>query len=325
MMIDAAGNQDVICSRCGAANEAGLPACLLCGTPLVSSGVRVAGPPPAMPVGPAPPYGYAPPYAYPPPAPPTSSRGPRSGALLGVGVALLLGLCLLTLVGGGAFAVVNSGRLFAPPSPTPLNPATLIDEATAAGGRLKTLHYLMTGAFPDPQSGSSVPAHITIEGDVALPDSFTMHSAEYGDRVVIGPDIYNRSSQNPAWQHHQATSTDSADVLGNPTALLGFLKYYDPGSVELQDDVVSGTQHLHQVRLEIDTSRLAQGEGPNSAGAALDGTTVQGMVRIDATTHLVDRLTLVIVTPRNGSATITLQLSRYDAPVKITAPGDQGQ
>lgn len=324
-MADAVPASEVICPNCGAPNEAGLPACLLCRTPLPGGAPGAgAAPPSYAPLatpGPAPSvlgysaYGYAS-----SPAPPGPAG--RNGLWLGLGLGLLLGLCLMGLIGGGAFAMLGGGRLFAAATPTPEDPALLLERATAAQGNLKSLHYVLLAEFSDSSSGRQ-PEPVRLEGDVAFPDSYTVRSDVYGDRIVIGQDIYRRRVNGSGWQHSQIGDSPDDSAVMDPTQLLRALRY--ARNAALHADILSGTQRLREVALDVDIQRWAETEGENSAGAALATTEVSAVVRIDAATQRVERLTLLIQADQNAAGTFTLRLSDYDTPVKIMAPGDGGQ
>ena len=53
-------------------------------------------------------------------------------------------------------------------------------------------------------------------------------------------------------------------------------------------------------------AKMAASEGQDSLGAILQGSDVQGTVRIDPATHLITRLVLLIGAPQSGTATLTI-------------------
>src|SRR5690348_16195898 len=196
---------EVYCSRCGAANDAALPSCLLCGTPLsVPHRSRVAAPPglpgpagypPAPPAAsrpPAPPPGYPaqPPSYLPPgyvPHPPPGYVAPanpanipqsyagypppglplphRSGLRIGVALGLLLSVCVITLLSGSALAVIWGGSMAPVSAPAPPDPTLLLDQAADAHAQLKSVHYQLTAEFPGGPTGADTPRQIVMEGD----------------------------------------------------------------------------------------------------------------------------------------------------------------
>ncbi len=352
-MAAAPDDPTVACSYCGAANAAGAPACALCGSPLptrvaapdasappataiyppapspATTVYPPAAPPPATAIYPPPgPAAQAPPGAgYPPPAAPLPARpvrGGRRGLWLGCALGLVAGLCLAGLLGVGTLLVVRQGVLFPTPTATPVDPTALLDSAIALQEQQKAVHYVLTGEF-EGNGNAQTPQNLTIEGDVAPPDSYTMHTSNNGDRVVIGPDVYVKPQGAPAWQRAPGAPPPGTDVLPNPTTLLSFDKYYAPGSVALGRTVISGTEHLQQVRFAVDLQQMAASEGPGSLGQVLLGSQVQGTVLIAESSQQITRMTLLIVTPSSGTATLTLDLSRFGVPVQITPPPGVGQ
>jgi hypothetical protein len=366
---------DIYCPRCGAANDAALPQCLLCGTPLTAPGrgraavppltppapppytlqpeqvayppapAPVPAPPPAVPapgyhVPQAPPYlpaGYVPhpppgyvPRATPPPGPPPPAPSPyagypppgvplphRTGLRIGVALGLLFSVCVITLLSGSALAVIWGGSL-APVIAPPLPDSTLLlDQAADAHARLKSVHYQLTAEFPGTSGGSDMPRQVMMDGDVVFPDSYTMHSTVYGERIVLGDTIYRRAAGSATWQR-VGPDTPDQNAPVSATDLLTVVKYYD--TADPAEDVISGTRRLARVHFTVDTQRMAADEGPDAAVAALAGSDVQATALIDEATRYITRLTLRIVTPDNERGNFTLVLSRFDAPVTIKPP-----
>jgi len=351
---------EVYCPRCGAANDAALPSCLLCGTPLaVPHRSRAATPPvlpgPPVPAGyppappaaarlPAPPPGYPaqppsylppgyvphPPPGYVAPANPANTPPPytgypppgvplphRSGLRIGVALGLLLSVCVITLLSGSALAVIWGGSLAPVIAPAPPDPTLLLDQAADAHAQLKSVHYQLTADFPGVPSGGDTPRQIVMEGDVVFPDSYTMHSSVYGERIVLGDTIYRRAVGSATWQRVGPDDPDQNAPV-SATDLLTVVKYYD--TADPPDEVISGTRRLARVHFTVDTQRMAEDEGPDAAVAALAGSDVQATALIDEATRYITRLTLRIVTQDNARGNFTLLLSHFDAPVTIKPP-----
>ncbi len=317
---------DVICPQCGAANEAGLPACLLCRAPLPGAGAPLAAPAPPGPAAPVytpappPPLTYVPQYGYPPGVGPAQPPAPGRRVWIGLSLALLAGVILATGAGLLLISAFGGVRPAGPGGPAGADdPTLLLERANAAQAGLQSVHYVLQAAFPDQPAHATLPGQITLEGDVVFPDRYTVHSDLFGERIVIGADVYQRPLNGTTWQHSTAGPASADTAIMDPTQFLHALRYYS--SANLQDDVLTGTRRLRQVRLEVDPAGWAQAEGRQSAGAALLGSDVFGVVRLDAQTHQVQRLTLTITTPNSGAGTFTLTLSAPNAPVTIAPPG----
>jgi hypothetical protein len=353
---------EIYCARCGAANDAALPNCLLCGTPLAALGrARVAAPPVPPPYAPrpmqasypptpppayrpaAPPPGYPAPPSYLPPgyvphpppgyvapshpgySPPQYAGYPppgvplrhRSGLRIGVALGLLFSVCVITLLSGSALAVIWGGSLAPAVAPALPDSTLLLDEAADVHAHLKSVHYQLTADFPGAPTGGDTPRQIVMEGDVVFPDSYTMHSSVYGERIVLGETVYRRAVGSATWQR---VGPDDAEQNApvSATDLLTVVKYYD--TVDAPDEVISGTRRLARVHFSVDTQRMAEDEGPDAAVADLAGSDVQATALIDVATRYITRLTLRIVTPDNARGNFTLLLSHFDAPVTIKPP-----
>ncbi|HET7079921.1 MAG TPA: hypothetical protein VFM49_21000 [Chloroflexia bacterium] len=366
---------EIYCPRCGAANDAALPRCLLCGTPLTAPDrARAAVPPVAPPIPPpvyapppvqaayapapvpapppmaappgypalqAPPYlppgyvphpppGYVPP-ATPAPGPPVVAPSPyagypppavplphRSGLRIGVALGLLFSVCVITLLSGSALAVIWGGSMAPVVAPPPPDSTLLLDQAADAHAQLKSVHYQLTAEFPGAAGGGSdLPRQVMMDGDVIFPDSYTMHSTVYGERIVLGDTVYRRAAGSATWQR-VGPDTPDQNAPVSATDLLTVVKYYD--TADPAEEVISGTRRLVRVHFTVDTQRMAADEGPDAAVAALAGSDVQATALIDEATRYITRLTLRIVTPDNARGNFTLILSRFDAPVTIKPP-----
>jgi hypothetical protein len=274
----------------------------------------VPHPPPGY-VAPSSPGNTPPPYAgYPPPGVPLPHR---SGLRIGVALGLLFSVCIITLLSGSALAVIWGGSMAPVSSPSPPDPTLLLDQAADAHAQLKSVHYQLTAEFPGAPTGGDTPRQIVMEGDVVFPDSYTMQSAVYGERIVLGDTIYRRAVGSATWQRVGPDNPDQNAPV-SATDLLTVVKYYD--TADTPDEVISGTRRLARVHFTVDTERMAQDEGPDAAVAALAGSDVQATALIDEATRYITRLTLRIVTPDNAHGNFTLLLSHFDAPVTIKPP-----
>ena len=148
----------VACPGCGALNDPEAAQCLICGAALSPyAGQAAPGGPPAPVVPPA------------PGAAPRRNSGPLIALVLGV-----VGVCLVAVLGLGALALVSGGGVpfLTPPTPTPVDPAQVLDAATAALADVQTMHYDMVVTFSDQPADPSTSPTVTLHlaGDVAFPD-----------------------------------------------------------------------------------------------------------------------------------------------------------
>ncbi len=242
-----------------------------------------------------------------------------------IGLALgLVGLCLVVGLVGSILVLMPAGGLsfLAPPTPTPVDPVQVLDAATTALAGVQTMHYDMNVTFKDlpadPTTAPTVTLHLV--GDVAFPDHYTMHTAEFGDLIVLGEDAYVRSDSQQRWARRLASDASPDLAPTNPTALVRFVKFArDP---ILDSTVISGTQRLHKINFLLNTAQMVAEEGPASTGSVLSGSRVVCNAAIGADDYRVYQLQLDLDLRGNNKATIAATFSNFNAPVTIDAPPD---
>jgi hypothetical protein len=251
---------------------------------------------------------------------PASRRSSAPWIALALG---LVGLCLVAGLGAGVLALLPTGSLpfLAPPTPTPVDPAQVLDAASAALADVRTMHYDMTVTFAD-QPSASAPPTITLRltGDVAFPDRYTMHTNEFGDLIVLGEDAYVRADPQQRWARRLARDASPDLAPTNPTALPRFIKFArDP---ILDSTVVSGTLRLHKINFLLNTAQMVAEEGPASTGSVLSGSRVVCEAYVGADDHRLYRLQLDLELRGNNKAAIGAVFGNFNAPVVIEAPTD---
>jgi hypothetical protein len=254
-----------------------------------------------------------------PGAAPRRSSGPIIALALGV-----VGLCVVAVLGAGALAVLSGGGLpfLAPPTPTPVDPAQVLDAATAALADVQTMHYDMVVTFSDQPTDPSTSPTVTLRlaGDVAFPDRYTMHTSEFGDLIVLGEDAYVRADPQQRWARRLARDASPDLAPTNPTALPRFIRFArDP---ILDSTVVSGTMRLHTINFLLNTAQMVAEEVPASTGSVLSGSRVVCEATVGAEDHRLYRLHLDLELRGNNKAAIQAVFSNYNAPVHIDAPTD---
>jgi hypothetical protein len=236
----------------------------------------------------------------------------------------VVGLCLVAVLGVGVLVLLPGGAIpfLAPPTPTPVDPAQVLDGATARQEDVQTMHYAMVVTFADqPTSASSQPTiTLHLEGDVAFPDRYTMRTDQFGDLIVLGEDAYVRQPSEQRWARRLASDASPALAPTNPTILPHFIHFArDP---ILDGEVVSGTLRLHKINFLLNTAQMVAEEGPASTGSVLSGSRVVCDAYVGVEDHRLYRLLLNLELRGGNKAVIEAAFSNFNSPVTVEAPTD---
>ena len=266
------------------------------------------------------------PYQSPAEAALTTSRSSsRIPFALVVGIALLVIVATLIAValasqGGGAPGLLGG----VPATTTPTDPISLLSTSAAAMKGVRTLHYRTEAGFYAPAGdgsslGSSMPLSMTLDGDVALPDSYTMNTdaAALGQFIVIGENTWNRGSDG-RWQRRSTPQVGLGPV--NPLAIANYMEYYKPGTPERISSETRDGVTLHRVRFEVDTERMAQDAGAQSVQGLMEQSRITADVWIRDADNLLDSISLAVDMSNGTSVILRSFFSDYNKEITIRPP-----
>jgi lipoprotein LprG len=228
----------------------------------------------------------------------------------------LITVASLALVAGGAAACHNT-KAAADTATGPLPAAgDLMNQAGTAMGTVKTVKFAINvdGSVP------GLPLHsadgvLTKAGDAKGSASISELGATIQvDFVIVGQSFYLKALTGG----YQKLPLSTATAIYDPSAILdpkrGISKLLsgatDPKTVGSES--ING-HNAYKVALKLDPAAI-ESLIPG-AGAGTTGT-----VWIDATSHRVDKGVFTLPTTGGKSATVTITLTDYDAPVTISAP-----
>ena len=327
------------CPQCGNDAQPQQKFCAVCGSslqapvtitaPLVAETANSEPSPPISHPAPGGTTGDFTPYQSPAEAALTTSRtSSRVPFVLVVVIALLVIIATLIAVALAATAPQGGG---APGSlagdfstSTPTDPTNLLDKSAEAMKVVRTLHYRSEAGFYAPVGdgsslGSSTPLSMTLDGDVALPDRYTMNTdaAVLGQFIVIGENTWNRSSDG-RWSRRSTAEVGLGPV--NPLAIANYMQYYQPGTpVRISSETKDGVT-LHRIRFDVDTERMAQDAGAQSVQGLMEQSRITADVWIRDGDNLLDSISLA-VDMSNGAGVILHSLfSDYNEEVVIRPP-----
>lgn len=267
----------------------------------------------------------------------TSGRGSRVPLLIAAGIALLVVIGTLVAV---ALAVSGSrntggGSPIAPAaaSQTPqTGAAQLLDLSATAMKKVSTLHYQSQASFYGVDSGSSgvsgsTPVSVTLDGDVALPDRYTMNTdaAPLGQFVVIGESTWNRSNGSRQWVRRATDDVGLGPV--NPLSVANYMEYYKEGTPQ---DISSETKDgvlVRRVRFDVDTGQMAANSKQSSVRSLLLRSRITADAWIRITDNLLDSISLAVDSTDGTGVILRSAFSNYNgatAEIKI-APPDASQ
>ncbi|MEO6457510.1 MAG: hypothetical protein ABIO92_04440 [Chloroflexia bacterium] len=326
------------CPQCGNEAEPQQKFCAVCGSslqpPVTITAPLVADPPNGEPSPTnAPPVGVTTgnfiPYQSSAEAALTTSRtSSRIPFALVVGIALLVIVVTLIAValavtasqGGGA-----PGPLAGSPTTTaPTDSISLLNRSADAMKGVNTLHYRSEAGFYAPAGdgsslGSSTPLSMTIDGDVALPDRYTMNTdaAALGQFIVIGENTWNRNNEGK-WQRRSTAGVGLGPV--NPLAVANYMQYYKPGTPEQISSETKDGVILHRVRFDVDTERMAQDAGEQSVQGLMEQSRITTDVWIRDGDNLLDSISLAVDMSNGTGVILRSFFSNYNEEVVIKPP-----
>ncbi len=258
---------------------------------------------------------------------------------------------MLTLL--AAVAIVIAACSNGPAAtPVPTDPAAILAATTASLHDVKSVHYkvavtgsLNTGGLLGGDSASSGPsgsgssldlAGTTIEGDLDVVNSAATVTATVpallnltANVIVVGGVAYIKTSLTGAQYEKLDTSSltgalpipstavggspapEASAVLSEVQAALAKL----PPPTLLADETVNG-QDCHHIQVKVASSDVPMASG------ALDG--VSGSATVDVWSQKSDgrpsRLVIAVDGASQGTLSLTIDLTNYDAAVTIAAP-----
>jgi hypothetical protein len=235
-----------------------------------------------------------------------------------------------------AFAACTSGTPAAPPL---TDPKDILTKSAQTLKDIKSMHLQadVTGAIKLDLSGSGSPASIDLKGTTASGDIDIANKKAHvtlsapalltvtADIIVIGNDTYTKVSLLGP-QYTKSTSTDSGDpaaVAADPQKAIDeinkFLNTPGVAPTKLADEKC-GDKDCYHVSMNLTSEQLGGvtdglGSGAPTGTGKLDIWTQKDNLRpakIGITAEAGDQ----------GTVSVTLTLSNYDAPVTISAPAD---
>jgi hypothetical protein len=263
----------------------------------------------------------------------TSRRSSSFPFALVVGIAVLA--IVVTLVAVALAATRRDGGTESPVAAAPTtaastDPTLLLDKAADAMKGVRTLHYQSEAGFYAPAQdgsplGSNTPLSMTLTGDAALPDRYTMNTdvGALGQFIVIGDDSWNRPEFG-SWTHRSTSSVGLSPGAGvgpvNPLAITNYMQYYEPGTLQLISSEAKDGITLHRVRFNVDTERMVQGAGPKSAQGLMGQSRITADVWIREGDNLLDSISLAVEMSNGTGVILRTFFSNYNEEVVIAPP-----
>lgn len=257
----------------------------------------------------------------------TSSRVPFA-LVVGIALLVILGTLIVVALAATRSQGGPSNSLAAAATPTtvilPTDAVSLLDRSAQAMKVVRTLHYLSEAGFYAPAGdgaalGSTAPLTMTLNGDVALPDRYTMNTdAALGSFIVIGDSTWSRSSEDSNWLRLSTADVGLGPV--NPLAVSNYMQYYKPGtpqqiSTETKDGVM-----LRRVRFDVDTERMAQDAGELSVRGLMEQSRITADVWIRDGDNLLDSISLAVDMSNGQGVILRSFFSDYNKEVVISPP-----
>jgi hypothetical protein len=235
-----------------------------------------------------------------------------------------------------AFAACSSGT---PAAPALTDPKDILTKSVLTLKDVKSLHLQadVSGSVKLDLSGSGSPASIDLKGTTASGDLDIANKKAHvnlsapallnvtADIIVIGKDTYTKVSLLGP-QYTKTTSTDSGDptaVAGDPQKAIDEINKFlnTPGVAPTkQADEKCGDKDCYHVTMNLTSEQLGGAIGGLGSGAPT------GTGTVDVWSQKSDlRPAKVAITANmadQGTVTVTLTLSNYDAAVTINPPAD---
>jgi len=235
-----------------------------------------------------------------------------------------------------AFAACSSGTPAAPPL---TDPKEILTKSVLTLKDVKTFHMQadVSGAIKMDLSGSGSPASIDLKGTTASGDLDIANKKAHvnlsapallnvtADIIVIGNDTYTKVSLLGP-KYTKTTSTDSGDpaaVAGDPQKAIDEINKFlnTPGVAPTkQADEKCGDKDCYHVSMNLTSDQLSGVTGSLGSGAPT------GTGTIDVWSQKNDLRPAKVAISANagdqGTVTVTLTLSNYDAAVTINPPPD---
>ncbi len=311
------------CSQCGLPTNPGQKFCARCGSPLLTNldappsrtAAAVAPlPTPNAPItGPL--YQYASQVAL-APAARTRSRAPLFAA---IGAALvLITILVFTLLLTTRTTTIDDQI-------APRDPELALKQAATTMASVKTLHYKSEVGFFGIDSDTTgitdtSPLTITLNGVIALPDSFTLNAniTQLGHYIAIGDNTWKRVSGGDPWT--QQSTGDSSLGLINPLTFTSYLTYVMTGTAQTISQEGQGENVLQRVRFKVDVARMAASTRDPSTRSTLSGSRT---INVDAWVgkdNRIARMTLSVEMESGAGIILRTTFSGYNDKVNIEPP-----
>jgi lipoprotein LprG len=223
---------------------------------------------------------------------------------------LMLALLLVTLGLAGCVRKAQTGADL---------PAgdTLVKDAAAAMRRVQTAHILITADgnvanLPVKSAEGDLKRNGDAKGTIQIEQLGALIELEF---VVLGQTMHIRGATG-GWQ---TLSTSLAATIYDPSAILD----PDRGIAKVLDTATNLTTQAQEAVDGTDTYRVAATFDQTAVAQLVPGITQQlsGQLWIDTATKQLRRVTLTV--PGTGGAaagTVTINVSKFDVPVDISAP-----
>ncbi len=226
------------------------------------------------------------------------------------------------------------------------DPRDIVAQGLDTTGDLSSFHVsvAVTGNVIEPKSGTSITLDgTTLEGDVATSGSASLTFAVplllglKGDLLLIGKDLYVKTTLTGAKWSHQALpipSPDASDASASPgidpKAMIAKLRKFlakDGVATKKLDDVTCGERQCYHVQVSIPSSLMADA----GAKASMDPADIFGDalvidLQFDKAKLWLTSASVSIASAKIGTLSLTITLSAFDKPVTVSPPpADQVQ
>ncbi len=223
------------------------------------------------------------------------------------------------------------------------DPKEIITQGLDKTGDLTSFHVslALTGSITEPKSGTKIALDgTTFEGDVATSGSasFTLAVPTLlglkGDILLIGKDLYVKTTLTGAKWSHQAMPIPSPDASAapaspgtNPKAFIAELKKFlakDGVVTKKLDDVTCGDRKCYHVQVTIPSSLMSNMASaspmPSLNLADIFGDALVVDLQFDKDKLWLTSWSTKIDSAKIGTLSLTLTLSAFDEPVTVSPP-----
>ena len=228
----------------------------------------------------------------------------------------------------------------APAAPALTDPNEILTKSVEAMTKAKSAHFAatVTGTFKADLMGSGTESDIsltgtTLEGDLDIANKKVRATFAVpallglnGEVIQIGQTTFTKTSLTGTKYQKQTSSDLPVEEVTDPTEAVANLRKVleQPGvaPVKVEDTTCGDNKSCYQVRIELTADELAAlaSEPPTVGGADLENANVTMTFGVEKDSLRMSRLVVNVTMGAQGSADLTLNLTKWDEAVTINEP-----